>query len=99
MLLLFTSGDANSILNNAKELLNDENASISGKLIPEILEAIGNPLIKSELSHVEFKFTLAQKAFENFKNYENTTPDFYEIQKDRFKGVGFSDFLNSLDKV
>jgi 5-methylcytosine-specific restriction protein B len=99
LLLLFTSGDANYILNNAKELLNDENASIPSKLIPEILEAIDNPLIKSELSHFEFKFTLAQKAFENFKNYENTTPDFYEIQKDRFKGVGFSDFLNSLDKV
>ena len=98
LLFLFTSGYANSILNNAKELLSDENANTPSKLIPEILEAIDNPLIKSELSHVEFKFTLAQKAFENFKNYENTTPEFYKIQKYRFKGIGFTDFLNSLDK-
>lgn len=97
LLLLFTSGEANSVLTNAKELLNEEKMPSTKILLPEIIEALEDPLIISEINREEFKFKLAQDAFENLTNFQNSNPDFYIIQKGNFKGVGLIEYLNSLD--
>lgn len=97
LLLLFTSGEANSVLTNAKELLKEEKMPNTRILLPEILEALEDPLLISEMNRSEFKFELAQNALEKLKNFQNSNPDFFKIQKDSFKGVGLIEHLNSLD--
>lgn len=97
LLSLFTSGDAISILNNAKELLNEKKMTTPNILLPEILEALEDGLIITEMNRVEFRFKLAQDALEKYTNFENPDPNFYQIQKDNFKGVGLIEYLNSLD--
>jgi 5-methylcytosine-specific restriction protein B len=97
LLLLFSSGDSYDILNNAKELLKEKKMATPNKLFPEIIEALKDPLIISEMNRNEFKFKLAQDALENLTNFQNSNPDFFKIQKEKFKGVGLIEYLNSLD--
>ena len=100
LLILFQSGDANQVLNNAKELLIDETMPENNKLIPEILEALEDKIIIAELKRTDFKYQLAQDAFNNLFNFSTDDAAFYEKLKEQISQVGgkgwFISFLNSL---
>lgn len=97
LLKLFSDGNANMALNNAKELLIEQSMPNDSKLLPEILEALGEGFIQEEINRREFRYENAKEAFENLTSFENANPDFYKIQKEKFKGVGLIEHLNSLN--
>lgn len=100
LILLFPNGESNQILINAKDLLNEEIIqSFNSKLIPEILESLEDELIKSELTQVDFKFELAQSAFNDFLSFKPSDDIIYINlleQFSNFEGGKFIPFLESL---
>ena len=97
--LLFKSGEPYDLLNNAKGLLKEEKSDTTNILLPEILEALEDESIKSELAQVDFRFELAQNAYNDFLAFKPSDIVIYNNVLDQFSkfdGGKFIAFLESL---